>query len=151
MWCCSLWQGKGGLHSWLAAREGCALGQVLLCPRRRGGGQPHGVNRCRSQSVRQTKGPFLQSLTKTVHKCLESTRRKRAGAEWPSWCPLPAVGVQLRRASLSWAALVSSSGWIWRGLPWSCVSPLHFDSGASCGNALTMLVWNGVSFGLCEG
>lgn len=51
LWCCSLWQGTGGLHSWLAAQEGCALGKVLLCPRRRGGGQPHGVNRCRSQSV----------------------------------------------------------------------------------------------------
>lgn len=26
LWCCSLWQGKGGPHSWLAAQEGCALG-----------------------------------------------------------------------------------------------------------------------------
>lgn len=92
---------EGRLH---LGRAGCAQGRTFSPPKPQDGRQPHGVNYSHSK----IKGPFLLSLTKTVHKCLESTRRKRVGGKWPSLCPLTAVrmGVKSPRAGLHrWAAL----------------------------------------------
>ncbi|XP_010019452.1 PREDICTED: N-chimaerin-like, partial [Nestor notabilis] len=37
---------------------------------------------------------------RTIPKCLESTRRKRVGGDWPSWCPLPDVRIGRRAPEL---------------------------------------------------
>lgn len=41
---------EGRTARWLAAQAGCAHGKVFLRPKCWDGGQPHGVNRCRSKS-----------------------------------------------------------------------------------------------------
>lgn len=144
LWSCSRWRGPGGL------RWGCLQGQAVC---RESSSCTLAVGRVVSPAlwitavVSQTKGPFLQSLTKTVCKCLESPRRKRAGVEWPWWCPLPAVSVQLvqaPRAGLTrWTAL-GGCAWaaqvLWVPLTLCCVPWRLHDAGVKC-----------CFLGLCEG
>lgn len=94
---------------WLAAQAGCTHGKVLLRPGCPDGGQPHAANHCHRKS---DQGPIF-------------------AASDDDCCPA-AGSVQLKRASLGWAALVSSSGWVRHRLPWSCVSLSCFGS---CGES----------------
>lgn len=128
----------GGGRAALALHRQAVLRERSPHPASQDGGQPHGVKLCCSQ----IKGPFVLSLTRTVHTCLDSTRRKRQSGH---------RGEPSRVSVLSWREpeLGCPGGqlrWIFHSLALLLCEPL--DSGFWGSKFKTlMVVWNS----LCEG